>query len=141
MWKGVTIIARSKHCSLRYVNVVALVKLALEVRQAHHDGQVVPYVAGLKLQGLSHQSRRTKSGTRSFAAFDLEHSFAFETVKVLCETPAICSEVVSLNSEHEKRVDLIEGIQEAQKVSRVTMGSYGKEVAQRWWDEGGELLL
>lgn len=46
-----------------------------------------------------------------------------------------------LNSEHEYCVDFIEGVEDAEKVPRVTVSSDREEIAKRRGDEGCELLF
>ena len=82
------------------MNVITFIELALDVRQCNHDCQILPHIAISKLQGLSHQRWSTNTSTRSFAAFDPEHSFAFEAVEVLGETPTVCFQVSPLDGEH-----------------------------------------
>jgi hypothetical protein len=40
---------------------------------------------------------------------------------------------MTLHHEHEHGVKLIEGVEDAQKVSRVSVGSDGEEIANRGW--------
>ncbi len=44
-WQPVAVVAGTQERCLRDMDVVALVQLALEVRQADHDGQVLPHIA------------------------------------------------------------------------------------------------
>lgn len=71
----------------------------------------------------------------------MQYSLTFEAIEVLGETPTVCFEVVPLNSKHEKRVNLIERIEQAQEISRTTVSSYSQEVAKGRWNERGQLLF
>ena len=110
MGKGVSVVVWTEYSCLRCVDVVALVELALEIGQSNHQSQIVPYVASLQLQGLSHKVRGTDPGSRGFAAFDAENSFAFESIEILGEAAAISVEVVPFDGKHEKGIELIKGI-------------------------------
>ena len=92
------------------MDIVALVKLALQVWQAHHNGQIFPYVSISQLQRLPQQVRCTNPCTRSFTSFDTQNPLAFEAIEVLCKASAICLEVVPLNGEHKKGIEFIEGV-------------------------------
>lgn len=48
---------------------------------------------------------------------------------------------MALHEEHKQRVRLIEGIQDREEIAWVAVRGDGEEVAERWREEGGELLL
>lgn len=49
MGKGVSVVIWSQYGRLGGVYIIALIELALEIGQAHHDGQVMPYISITKL--------------------------------------------------------------------------------------------
>lgn len=78
------------------MDVIALVKLPLEIRQPYHDGQVVPYIACFQLQSFAHEAWSPKSGTWGFSTLDAEGSLALQIVEILGEASAIGLEVMPL---------------------------------------------
>ena len=74
-------------------------------------------------------SRGSHLSAGCLPTLDPKDAFSLQTVEILSEATAICEEVVPLHSEHQQRVDFIEGIENAEEVSRMAMGCNGKEVA------------
>lgn len=111
--KRISIVAWTENRRLRHVDIVALVELSLEIWQPDHQREIVPHIAVPKLQRLSHETWSSDTCSRSFSAFDSEHSLALQAIKVLREPAAISAEVMPLDDQREQRVDLIEGIQQA----------------------------
>ena len=139
--KSVSVVVGAENGSLRGMNVVALIEFSFEVRQANHDGQIIPDVPFLELESLAHKARGTNSGSRCFSAFDVKYSLPLEAVEVLSKAPSICFEIVALDGERKQGVDFIKRVQEMKEVSRATVCSNGEEVTERGRDERGELLL
>ena len=60
---------------------------------------------------------------------------------MLDEAAAVGAQVVALDEQGEQRVQLVEGVEDAQQVARAPVRGEDEEVAQGGRDEGGELLL
>ena len=123
------------------MDIMALIKLTLQIWEAYHNCQIFPDVALLKLQCLTHQIGNSDSSSRSFSTLYTEHTLALETIKVLRETSTVGEEVVALYDKSNKGIDFIEGIEDAKEVSWMAMGRKSQEVAQRGWKQTGKLLF
>lgn len=73
----------------------------------------------MELQCFAHERRGSNSGARSFSPFNTKDPLAFETVEVLGEASPICAEIMALHGQHEERVELIERVEQRQKISRI----------------------
>lgn len=72
------------------MNIIALVKLSLEIRQPDHDDQVVPNIACFQLQCLAHEARSPDTGAWCLSTFDAEDTLALKIIEILGEASAIC---------------------------------------------------
>jgi hypothetical protein len=108
------------------MDVIALVQLPLQVRQANHHCQILPDIAVLKFESFANIIGRAKLCARHFVTFRAKNALAFEPVEVLGEAATICTQKVPLHQEHEKRVNFIERVEDAEKVAGMTVGGDGK---------------
>ena len=115
------------------MDVVALIKLTLQIWEAYHNCQIFPDVALLKLQCLTHQFGNSDSSSRSFSTLYTEHTLTLKTIKVLRESSTVGKEVVALYDKSKNGIDFIEGIEDAKEVSWMAMGRKSQEVAQGGW--------
>lgn len=92
------------------MNIIALVKLPLEIRQPDHDGQVIPNISCLELQRFTHEARSSNAGAWCFSTFDAEDSLTLEIIEILGEASVIGLEVMALHGQHKERIHLIEGV-------------------------------
>jgi len=105
------------------VDIIALVEFTLEVWQAHHNGQVLPDITCPQAQGFTDKAWGTELSARYFAAFGAENTLALKAIEVLGEAAAVGKKVVALNKEHEESVNLIERVEDTQKVAGLTVSS------------------
>ena len=126
---------------MRGVDVVALVQLALHPRQANQHSEILPHISTRQFACLAHAFCGAHLRARTLAAFDTQHPRSFHGVEVLGEAAAVGAQEVALHDQHEQRVDFIEGVEDGQEVAWVAWCGDGEEVAQRWGEQGGELLL
>ena len=107
-----------------------LVQLALQVRHADHDEQVAPEVGVAQRRDLTQAVRREQlRARRDAAAGDAQCALALQAVEVLDEAAAVGAQVVALDDEGEQRVQLIEGVEDAEEVARAAVGREDEEVA------------
>lgn len=92
------------------MNVIALIKFPLDVRQPNHDGQVVPNIAWFKLQGFAHERWSPNTSPWCFFTFDTEDSLALKIVEIFSKGSAIGLEIMPLHGQHKERIDFIEGV-------------------------------
>lgn len=123
------------------MDIIALVKFSLDVRYADNDRDILPYIMRPKPQGLAQELWSSEASSWGLAPLDAKHSLALETIKILNEATAICQKEVALHDQHEKRIELIKGVENSEKVAGPAMGGYNQEVAEGWRDQGGELLF
>lgn len=137
---GATVPA-SEQVGVGGVDVVALVELALEPRQADEYREVLPHVGIAQPDGLPHAVTGPKLRPGDLAAPDLQDAGALQAVEVLGEAPAIGAQEVALDEQHDQRVRLIEGIEHWQEIARVAVGGDGEQIAQRRREQRCELLF
>lgn len=108
------------------MDVIALVQLPFQVRQANHHCQIPPDIAVLKFESFANIIGRAELCARHFVAFRAENALAFEPIEVLGEAAAICTQKVPLHQKHEERVNFIERVEDAEKVAGMTVGGDGE---------------
>ena len=108
------------------MDVIALVQLPLQVRQANHHCQIPPDIAVLKFESFANIIGRAELCARHFVTFRAENALAFEPIEVLGEAAAICTKEVPLHQEHEERINFIERVEDAEKVAGMAVGGDGE---------------
>lgn len=70
------------------MDIVPFVQLALEIRNAHHNEQVLPHVRSAQLETVANGAWSSELGSRDLAIFGQQNTLAFKRVEVLCERAA-----------------------------------------------------
>ena len=104
------------------LDLVALVKLALQIGDSDHDSEVLPDVLLAQLKRVANDARDCSGSSWNLS---LQSLLSLQPVEMLGEAATVRAKVVALDDEHGKRVQLIEGVQGTEKVSRVSLRSDG----------------
>lgn len=92
------------------MDIVPFVQLALEVRNADHDEQVLPHVRSAQLETIANGAGSSELSSGDLAILGQQNTLAFERVEVLCERAAEVAQVVSLDNKGEQCIDLVVGV-------------------------------
>ena len=140
-WRSVALECRTENGLVSGVNVVGLVQFTFEVGQSHHHCQVAPYVSFFQLQCFADLSSCAELCSRNLSSFYLQHTLTFQPVEILGEATSVCLEVMPFHNEHNQRVNLVKGIQDAEEIPWMSVCRDGEDVAERRRKQRRELFL